>query len=82
MTLENKLVENYFKNTSEKIAIEDNPKLFAKIHIDNPLGGRIKGRPGCKLCKGTGYIKCKSKKHERACPECLQLYFALKENPT
>ena len=76
MTLENKIVGNYFcpiKILNDGLSTS-NSKKFAKMHIDNPLGSRIKGYPDCKKCKGEGYIKCRSGKHERACKVCLNKY--------
>jgi hypothetical protein len=71
MTLENKIIQNYFKNLFGTIINSESDENFAKIHIDNPLGPRIKGDPHCKICKGEGYFKCRSGKHEQACHMCL-----------
>jgi hypothetical protein len=70
MTLENKFVDNYFKLENVKFD-STSPKHFAEIRIDNPLGQRIQGQSDCKICKGEGYVKCRSGKHERACKLCL-----------
>lgn len=75
MTLENKIVNNYFIGDTNFSS--DNPQIFAEIHIDNPLGMKIKGISNCKICKGKGYIKCRSGKHEKACKVCLSKHMEI-----
>ena len=70
MTLENKFLKNYL-DPAQKSLLSCDPEFFAEMHLDNPFGQRIKGEKGCKLCKGKGYIKCRSGKHERGCKNCM-----------